>query len=273
MALPSTWNQFLAAIRAQESGGNYNENVAGCLGAYCWNAQSNWDDMARAANLKQYVGQNPSTLPAHVQDQVASANLYAVYQQVGGGTGGYQAAAQWWNGGSTSSVPNPGLPSQPWAPSCGSGSSGAYACQVLTRMRLGGHYVAGAGSGSGGTVQTQASGSEADCLWSVGWGGIPGTSWLNKIFGLGGNVTSYELCLLSRPHGRAIMGGLLVVGGTVIAGLGLGVLLAAMGRSNPAAAAALRMVPGAGAAARSPSAGAPSASGRAARPGSAEAST
>src|SRR5215831_2596329 len=123
MAAPNSWNRFLAAIRAQESGGNYSENVAGCLGAYCWNAQSNWDTMARAAGAHQYVGVNPSQVPAKVQDHVASTELYRIYQQ----TRSLGAAARWWNGGTTSSVPNPGLPSQSWAPKCGGGSSGAYA--------------------------------------------------------------------------------------------------------------------------------------------------
>jgi len=155
MALPSDWSSFLAAIRAQESG-NYSEDVAGCLGAYCWSSQAIWDGMASAAGEKQYVGVNPSQVPASVQDKVASANLYKAYQGAGGGTNGLAAAARWWNGGTTKSVPNPGLPAQPWAKQCGGGSSQAYACQILARMGLGGHYLAGSGSGAGGIVTTAA---------------------------------------------------------------------------------------------------------------------
>jgi hypothetical protein len=128
------WGAFLAAIRAQESGGNYGENAVGCLGAYCWNAQSNWDSMAQAAGLGQYAGTNPASLPPGVQDAVASTNLRAVFRR----TGSLTAAAEWWNGGKPYSIPNPALPPQSWAPNCGGGTSGAYACQVLDRMNSGG---------------------------------------------------------------------------------------------------------------------------------------
>lgn len=124
------WGTFLEAIRSQESGGNYGENTSGCLGAYCWNAQSNWDADARACGLGQYAGTDPASLPPSVQTAVASRNLRVVYRQ----TGSLLAAAEWWNGGHPYSIPNPQLPAQPWAPQCGAGTSGAYACQVLARM-------------------------------------------------------------------------------------------------------------------------------------------
>jgi len=223
MAAPSSWSTFLAAIRAQESGGNYAEDVPGCLGAYCWNAQSNWDGMAQAAGMSQYAGQNPATLPPTVQDQVASRNLSRIFAQ----THSLAAAAMWWNGGETRSVPNPGLPFQKWAPSCGGGTSAAYACQVLTRMKLGGHFLAGSGgpgtpSGSGGVVTTSAA---ADCL--IGFGGIPGTSWINDIFGGGGNLG--QVCLFTRPMARAVVASLLIVGGALIALPGLFLLISAGG--------------------------------------------
>lgn len=228
MAAPSTWETFLSAIRAQESGGNYAEDVPGCLGAYCWNAQSNWDTMAGAAGMGQYVGQNPATLPPKVQDDVASRELGKIYNS----THSYSAAAMWWNGGVTHSVPNPGLPFQKWAPNCGGGSSGAYACQVLQRMKLGGHFLAGSGgptspggSGSGGVVTTSAS---ADCL--IGFGGIPGTSWINDIFGGGGNLG--QVCLLSRPMARAVLGGLILVAGGLVMVPGLFLLIGASGAST-----------------------------------------
>jgi hypothetical protein len=205
MAQPSDWARFLSAIRAQESGGNYAEDVPGCLGAYCWNNQSSWDNMAAAAGLHQFVGQNPATLQPSVQDQVASANMGRIWGQ----TGSLDKVAMWWNGGSTTSEPNPGLPFEKWAPQCGGGSSAAYACQVLTRMKLGGHFLA-TGSGSGGSVQTSAS---ADCL--IGFGGIPGTSWINDIFGSGGNLG--QVCLLSRPEARALVGGaIMLLGGLIM---------------------------------------------------------
>jgi hypothetical protein len=132
------WGTFLAAIRAQESGGNYAEDVPGCLGAYCWNAQGNWDSMASAVGLGQYAGTSPASLPSRVQDAVASQNLRAVYRR----TGSLTAAAEWWNGGRPYSIPNPALPAQSWAPGCGAGTSGAYACQVLARMNSGGSLLA-----------------------------------------------------------------------------------------------------------------------------------
>lgn len=132
------WATFLAAVRAQETGGSYNQDSPGCLGAYCWAAQANWDSMARTTGLGRYAGQNPASLPRGVQDRVASISLRRIYRQ----TGSLRDAAAWWNGGSTASLPNPALPAQPWAPQCGGGSSYAYACQVLTRMNLRGQYLA-----------------------------------------------------------------------------------------------------------------------------------
>lgn len=213
MALPSTWSQFLAAIRAQESGGNYNQDTPGCLGAYCWNDQGSWDNMARAAGMVHYAGINPSQVPANIQDQVASDNLARIYQQ----THSLADAAKWWNGGSTSSEANPGLPAQKWAPHCGGGSSAAYACQVLQRMSLGGHYLAGGGSGSGGTVGTAPPG-QADCLISIP--GIPGTSIINDIFGSGGNVGGF--CLLTRSQARAVYAVALLGAGGILILVGMG---------------------------------------------------
>lgn len=226
MAQPSTWQRFLAAIRAQESGGNYAEDTGGCLGAYCWNNQSSWDSMAAAAGQHQYVGQNPATLPPQVQDRVASTMLARAYSSSGNSL---FHAAEWWNGGETHSVPNPQLPAQPWAHDCGGGTSGAYACQVLTRMQLGGHFLAGSGgpsspsgSGSGGVVETSTT---AQCLY--GFGGIPGTSWINDIFGSGGNIGQF--CVLTRPTARAILGAVILAGGVLLMAPGVFLVLASIG--------------------------------------------
>ena len=225
MAAPSTWQRFLAAIRAQESGGNYAEDTGGCLGAYCWNNQASWDSMAAASGHGQYVGQNPATLPPQVQDAVASTELAKIYHA----TGSLLRAAEWWNGGVPNSVPNPQLPAQPWAHNCGGGTSQAYACQVLTRMQLGGHFLAGSGgttspasSGSGGTVETSTT---AQCLY--GFGGIPGTSWINDIFGSGGNIGQF--CILTRPTARAIIAAFIITGGTIMIVPGVFLMLAAIG--------------------------------------------
>jgi hypothetical protein len=209
--------------------------------------------MAAAVGMHQYVGQNPATLPPKVQDDVASKNLGRIYNQ----THSYLAAAEWWNGGVAHSVPNPGLPFQKWAPNCGGGSSRAYACQVLQRMKLGGHFLSGSsgptspgGSGSGGVVTTSAA---ADCL--IGFGGIPGTSWISDFFGGGGNIG--QICLLSRPEARAVIAAAILVAGAIVMVPGLFVLLGASGASTggpigqaaSATSTAVGMVPFAGPAA------------------------
>lgn len=244
MAAPSWWETMLAAVRAQESGGNYSQDSAGCLGAYCWSDQSSWDNMAKSAGQSQYVGQNPATLPPKVQDTVASTNMGHIYNQ----THSITAVLEWWNGGQTHSVPNRGLPAQHWAKNCGGGSTAAYACQVETRMKLGGHFLAGAGtgSGSGGVVQVSA---VADCL--IGFGGIPGTSWISDIFGGGGNIGS--VCLFTRSEARGLMGAILMGAGAVMALPGLFLLIASAGMKaagplGPVAektGAAVALIPGA----------------------------
>ena len=238
MAGPSWWDTMLAAIRAQESGGNYAEDVSGCLGAYCWNNQASWDNMARAAGQVHLIGQNPASLPPQDQDFVASNNLGRIYSQ----THSLTATLEWWNGGQTKSVPNPGLPTQRWAKQCGGGSTGAYACQVETRMKLGGHYLA-TGSGSGGTVQP-----DQNCL--LGFGGIPGTSWIADIFGNGGNIG--QVCLLTRSEARAIVGFLFAWTGALMALPAIFLLVAGIGESIPGAkgaaektGAAVALIPGA----------------------------
>lgn len=230
MAAPNQWGKFLAAIRAQESGGNYTQDSAGCLGAYCWNAQSNWDSMAHSAGLGHYAGQNPATVPPKIQDEVASRNLYRIYQQ----THSMRDAAAWWNGGSIHDESNPGLPAQPWAKSCGGGSSYAYACQVLARMRLGGHYLAGGGtgagsvggSGAGGTITLTAA-QQADCM--IGFPNAnPVPSWVPFL----GHSTAF--CLLTKSTVRGLAGvGMIIAGGLVM--FGGTALLAAAGAARVAA--------------------------------------
>jgi hypothetical protein len=74
-------------------------------------------------------------------------------------------------------------------------------------------------------VTTSAS---ADCL--IGFGGIPGTSWINDIFGGGGNLG--QVCLLSRPMARAVLGGLILVAGGLVMVPGLFLLIGASGAST-----------------------------------------
>src|ERR1700727_1896856 len=84
--------------------------------------------------------------------------------------------------------------------------------------------------------QAQQDTAQASCAWSVGWGGIPGTSWLGDLFGSGGNVGSGEVCLLSKSQARAMAGVALLGAGGMLALIGVNWMLAAA-----AAPAALRL--------------------------------
>jgi hypothetical protein len=79
--------------------------------------------------------------------------------------------------------------------------------------------VKGTGSGSG--AQTTAYNPD-DCL--LGFGGVPGTSWIQDLTGGGGNIGS--TCILPKSSARAMIGGGLMVGGGLILALGVVVLVA-----------------------------------------------
>jgi hypothetical protein len=77
--------------------------------------------------------------------------------------------------------------------------------------------------------QAQQDTAQASCAWSVGWGGIPGTSWLGDLFGSGGNVGSGEVCLLPKSQARAMAGVALLVAGSYIILQGAGIIAATAG--------------------------------------------
>lgn len=136
------WAYFLAAEREQETGspeGDYGHDSAGCQGAYCWDSTSIWQAMAAEAGANTGAYPMAFDAPSSVQDHVASTMLYAIYQDHGGGQGGYAAAAAAWNGGTTSVVANPAL---------GPGATNyTYANEVLSKMaRLLGQPAAPASS-------------------------------------------------------------------------------------------------------------------------------
>jgi hypothetical protein len=122
----------------------------------------------------------------------------------------------------------------------------------------------------------QGAGSDATCLWSVGYGGIPGTSWLRDIFGSGGNVLSGEICLLAKSQARGVEAAGLMLAGGIIMGLGVVLMVAGAELTRPAGQSLAAKVPGVGlvaalgsgpgtgtagkAAATSPSAASPSSS-------------
>jgi hypothetical protein len=92
---------------------------------------------------------------------------------------------------------------------------------------------------------TAASKTQADCAWSVGWGGIPGSSWLSNLFGdfipgsspaqSGGNLGSGEVCLASKSQVRGAAGaGFMLLGGILmLSGLGLIALQAGLKVAGP----------------------------------------
>jgi len=71
--------------------------------------------------------------------------------------------------------------------------------------------------------------AQANCLWAIGWGGIPGTSWLQDLFGGGGNVGSGEVCLFSKSQARGLVGAAMLVGGGIILSLGGSMIIVVMG--------------------------------------------
>lgn len=78
-------------------------------------------------------------------------------------------------------------------------------------------------------AQQQSAAQQAQQLGStciIGFGGVPGTSWINDIFGSGGNVGQF--CLFSKSEARAVVGGLVMVASGSVALIGV-LILAAYG--------------------------------------------
>ena len=94
-----------------------------------------------------------------------------------------------------------------------------------------------AGNPAALTAQLTAAQTQ-DCL--VGFGGVPGSSWINDIFGSGGNVGSF--CLLSRSQARGWIGAALLVGGTAGFAFAAGLLVYLAGQSTAAGTAAIALL-------------------------------
>jgi Phage tail lysozyme len=80
--------------------------------------------------------------------------------------------------------------------------------------------------------QAEQDKGQASCAWSVGWGGVPDTSWLHRIWSFGtqsGNVSAGEICLLSKSQARAMLGVGLVAAGGYIMLQGVAVMVALAG--------------------------------------------
>lgn len=99
----------------------------------------------------------------------------------------------------------------------GTYTSGAYKTYLNGATTPDGTGISSTGTSAADAAAYQlASATQADCAWSIGWGGIPGTSWLQDLFGSGGNVGSGEVCLFSKSEARGLVGAGFLVGGGLI---------------------------------------------------------
>lgn len=105
----------------------------------------------------------------------------------------------------------------------GTYDSGAYKAFLSGKTSADLNIPAGPSTATTAAI-TKANQTQAQCAWSIGWGGIPGTSWLSDLFGGGGNLGGGEICLLSRSQARAIVAVALLWAGLPLIGLGLVIL-------------------------------------------------
>lgn len=168
-APPAGLAAFMAAIRAQESGGNYREPNG--QGAYQI-IQSNWPTWATEAGYPQYASDpNASDAPAQVQDAVAAQHILGYFY--GPAKRSWYNVAKAWNGG-------PGCIGRPCANSVlGPGNTGVdnYAAEVMRRMSAqpGGGAQNPTLTGANGTTATTAAYTtsvpgQTNCYFE--WGGI-----------------------------------------------------------------------------------------------------
>jgi hypothetical protein len=89
------------------------------------------------------------------------------------------------------------------------------------------------------TAETGAA-NDVDC-W-IGSSGVSGTSWINDLFGGGGNVGKF--CLLSKSEGRGFIGALLMAGGVIGSSLALALMMYLAGQRTQLGAQAAGLVNG-----------------------------
>jgi Lysozyme like domain len=108
----------------------------------------------------------------------------------------------------------------------GTYDSGAYRAYLNGATTPDGAGISGGSAVDAAYLASAASGG--DCIWRIGEGGIPGSSIIHDIPGVGGsgNVASFSLCLLTRGQARAVLGGLMFLSGTGIMLLGVTLLVA-----------------------------------------------
>lgn len=209
---------FMAAIRAQESGGHYTDAGGGGYQILDW---SGW---AKAAGYGQYANQSASTVPPAIQDAVAKWQMLNYYY--GPAKKNWYNVAKAWNGG-------PGCIGRPCAnPVLGPGDTGVdnYAREVMSRMagEPGGgaqNPNAGAGSASSSSATTAAAyvPGQTDCYfrWSGFSVGPVGT----------GSICFDDLIFL----GAVVLGSVTMLAGTAL-------VLAAIGIRPPAVSKAVSVM-------------------------------
>lgn len=129
-------DNFMAAIRQQESGGNYTigPNSAGASGAYQFTFGT-WQDALALAGMANtvYYGKQAYLAPASVQDAAARALMTQYYNQFG--QSWFNVAEAWYGG--PGAVGNPNIGGGPGFPTVGQ-----YAQDVINIMNgLGGAPV------------------------------------------------------------------------------------------------------------------------------------
>jgi hypothetical protein len=98
----------------------------------------------------------------------------------------------------------------------GTYNSGAYKA-FLSGKTAPDFTLTGAPSAVDQAQVTASAEGQKSCAWSVGWGGIPDTSFLSGLFGSSGNLGSGEVCLLSKSQARALIGvGMVWAGGVLM---------------------------------------------------------
>lgn len=200
---------FMAAVRAQESGGHYTDAGGGGYQILDW---SGW---ARAAGYGQYANQSASTVPPAIQDAVAKWQMLNYYY--GPAKKSWYNVAKAWNGG-------PGCIGRPCAnPVLGPGDTGVdvYAQEVMSRMAGepgGGAQNPNAGAGSGGSTTATTAAyvpGETGCYFQ--WSG----------FGVG-PVSTGAICFDDVVFlGAVVLGAVTMLAGTAL-------VLAAIGLKQPA---------------------------------------
>jgi Phage tail lysozyme len=83
----------------------------------------------------------------------------------------------------------------------------------------------GQASDTASLTASQSAEGNLECAWQIGFGGIPGTSWLSDLFGSGGNIASGSVCVISKTQVRGVLASAILVGGALLGVVAVGWLL------------------------------------------------